>query len=193
MRKVLLSLMVIPAALVLQGCTDEQVAASAGFVGGVIVGSALDDHHDHSYRRCTTYRNYRGNWVRQCRGVGGWGYGYDHGYFDGFGGYSINSVNARAATVSPRADKFAKRYQTSLDAAQKVVSAFDRSSNGDLSGFKRIGLDKTELTAIYEGRLPSHGAMDKLSSTLDLDPRQAEKVMKSIVATVQHQKRIHGR
>lgn len=190
MKKYLLALIAVPALMALPGCTDEEAAAGVGFVGGLVVGSSVGHHYGSPYRSCSGYYGYRGGYYNQCRNVGYYN-DYDYGY--GGWGWKANAVNADQKTVSPRAEKFAKRYHTGLDGAQKVVTAFDRGAKGDMGPFNRMGLNETEMAAIYNGSMPSAGAVETMSKTLDLAPAQTRKVLRSIVNTVQEQRRTHGR
>ncbi|HRO67662.1 MAG TPA: hypothetical protein PL182_08875 [Pseudobdellovibrionaceae bacterium] len=180
MKKLLL-LVLFPAALTLQGCDDETVAAGVGFAGGVLVGSQIDHGRTchRTYRnRCTTGWDYFGRPMRQCRRVYS-SCSYRH-YNEGLG-----IMDAKAVVTTDREADLAKRYGMSFDSARKVVSAFDRGEKKDFNGFASIGISRGDMRDIYDGRMLPRRTMDTLAKTLDMSPNSTQKMMKDIITKVQ--------
>ncbi|MBX3040659.1 MAG: hypothetical protein KF789_08145 [Bdellovibrionaceae bacterium] len=179
--KKLLILALFPAALVLQGCDDETVAAGVGFAGGVIVGSQINHGrtcHPGYVTRCTRGWDYFGRPMRQCHRV----YtscGYRH-YNEGLGVQDIKAV----VTTSRDAD-LAIRYGMPFDSARKVVNAFDRGEKKDFNGFAAIGISRNDMQDIYEGRMLPRGTMDTVAKKLNMSPNSTQTMMKDIIAKVQ--------
>lgn len=190
MKKLFLALL-LPAALALPGCTDEQVAASVGFVGGAIVGSAIGSSYDNyyyegSYRPYygrSYYRDYWGNWNYD------YGYGYPYGYYSSTDLMARREAPSKTGTiVSSRAANFAMKNKTSFAAGERVVKAFDRGSRGDFSALDRLGMTRDELMTIANGHMPSSHAMAKMGAELNLHASQVRTIMKKVVRKVQEKR-----
>ena len=180
MKKLLLFAL-LPAALLLQGCDDETVAAGVGFAGGVLVGSQLDHGrtcHRGYVNRCTTGWDYFGRPMRQCRRV------YSsctyRNYNEGLG-----IVDAKAVVTTSREADLAVRYGMPFESARKVVIAFDQGAKKDFNAFAAIGISRSDMQDVYEGRMLPRRTMDTLAKTLNMSPNSAQAMMKDVISKVQ--------
>lgn len=195
MKKLLMLTALLAGSLGIQGCRDTDVAASIGFIGGVIVGSDLD-HHDHCHggyvTRCTSYRNRNGYIVRECREV------YDscaRRYSTNLAGVELPSAIASQAKevvsgpmVSTKTSNLAEKYHISFDAAESIVSAIEQGSKGDLTQFNKIGMEKSDLEAMYSGKRISNKALLAVSDNLQVDIGDLQLMLNDITRKIQKEK-----
>lgn len=144
----------------MQACTDEEVAAGVGLVaigaGVAIIAAGSDDDdngYDHGYdngydrceggyvKKCTSYTDYWGDTVRECRNEwdscanrrggnrGGRGGRHGGGYHDGYRDHGLYSANLMQTSAAPTSTTLASLQSTSTQlstqssASKKVVSS----------------------------------------------------------------------
>ncbi|MFN8847926.1 MAG: hypothetical protein ACK5V3_14995 [Bdellovibrionales bacterium] len=82
------------------------------------------------------------------------------------------------------AQRVAIKYDLSLDQAQKLTSELLKVQAGDLSGFKHLGFDKSDLVLMAQGHNPSASTLANLAQALDLDIAQAHELIQNIKVDV---------
>lgn len=196
MKKLLMLTVILAGSLGLQGCRDTDVAASIGFIGGLIVGSE-SHHHRHCHggyvTRCSSYRNRNGYIVRECREV----------YDSCARRYSLNATGlnlpeglinteateiANGPKISSRVANLSEKYHISFDAAETIVEAIDQGAKGDLTQFNKIGMEKSDLEAIYNGKRVSPKALLAVSDNLKVDIGDLQLMLNDITRKVQAEK-----
>ena len=178
MKKLLMAL-IFPMCLFLQACDDAGVAAGAGFVAGVIIGSTAPTCHSGYETRCSSYYNHWGYYVRECRDV----------YHSCARRYSaamnldlsgmVSDVEGQKA-VSAEVARVATKYQMSFEGASMIVDALDKAKSKDLSGINALGLKKEDLMSLSKGQKVSKDGLKNLSEKLNLSEASAQKMMNKI-------------
>lgn len=191
MKKYLFALLAVPFTLGLQGCRDEQVALTAGLVGGAIIGASVSDRDNYRPRRCVsgyqrschTWYNQWGRPMRECRRV------YNRCAYTRYNVNAIEQANDKAADMVPGivAD-FAGNYKIGFTAANEITHAFARGAEGDLSGLAQVGLGENDLRQVYNGRMPDDAAVSRVSQTLDMSLKDVRKLLNKGIKETQRKK-----
>lgn len=197
MKKVIISLLVLPMSLGLQGCTDEEVAASAIVIGAVAIGAGVaagggsSGSCEGSYvERCSDWRDRRfGNNHRDCRRE------YDpcarrgHNRPHSFGMAAVSSlsfISDAQETSTPeqsrslQAANLASKYHMSFQSAEKILDVLDAVKNGDLSKIQNIGLTREGIETLGHGWKLSSSTVDRISQALDMAYADAEIMVNAI-------------
>lgn len=182
MKKLFL-LALVPAALALQGCDDETRAAGVGLAAGVIIGSQIDNNHNHHYRgyrnRCVSRYDYYGRRHRDCRRV------YSHRHRHWNQNTQVELAAANSNLITTREASLAERYNMSFESARKVVAAFDQGSQRDFRAFNAIGVTSNEMEDIYEGRMIPRKNIESMSRALDMNPNNTLAMLNDVIGKVQ--------
>ena len=165
----------------LTACDERDVAVGAGLIGigaGIIaIDKATDNNHrdrDHyrrppkrdrqcrpSYeRKCTSYRDRWGNNKRDCRTV-------ERRNCTGFYSMSMYAKSDAVSEVSPLVEQWAEAYKLSYEGAEKVLSALERSHDGDPKALKELGLNSFDLMAMGKLEMISDEGLTAMSENLD--------------------------
>lgn len=194
MKRIILAVVAV-ASLALQSCDDTDVALGVGFVGGVIVGGAAGHNHGYCrggyYTQCSTYINYWGERIRECRQV------YDscgrrwssevENQNTGFSDLAQNvaDFNTPEVSASVPVASVASKYQISFDGAQKVVSALSQGEQGNIEALRTIGFSKSDLVRLYQGKNVSEKTVARLSQSLNLSQEATQGFMTQVKDDVQ--------
>jgi hypothetical protein len=178
--KIAMASSLVASSLMLQACTDEEVALGVGVVIGGVIGHQLgkDDHHHHDeYDRHDRHRRDRDH--RRDR--------RDHRDGRWHRPYALtSSISTQSIQGAPDAvGLVARKYNISEQASEKLVAAMAQAENGDQSALNELGLDQADLTAIYENRPISVKALSQLSEKLEMSFRDTALLMLDIKADVQ--------
>lgn len=181
----------VPMMFGLQGCRDEQVALTAGLVGGAIIGASLSDGHHYRPRRCVggyqrschTWYDHWGNPVRECRQI------YNRCAYTTRALTAVEPVGTSSGEMVPGivAD-FAGKYKIGFRAANEITAAFVRGSEGDLSGLAQVGLSEDDLRAVYNGSMPDAAAQSRIGKTLNMNMRDVRRLLQKGIQETQLKK-----
>jgi hypothetical protein len=82
------------------------------------------------------------------------------------------------------AARVAVKYELTLAQAQLLTTELLKVRAGDLSGFKQLGFEKSDLILMLQGHNPSASTLEKLAQTLELDTAQAHELIQNIKVDV---------
>lgn len=185
----------------LPACTDGELIASSIIVGAAIIGSDNDGHYyDRGHRRDRSYRPI------ERRGRGGRGHIPPRRHY----AYSLEQAGATtsaletalasqdAAAVSAgeyefvstdeRVIKVADKYAISDYAATYVVRAVVLAQAKDLSGIAELGLEKSDMKKLAEGKELKAEKIEKMSAKLMLSTDETERLVKELSEDIQAEK-----
>lgn len=170
----------------LNACNERDVAIGlAGVAVGITTSNILRPQPQPrptcrpGFRtECTSYRNFRGRWVQECRDV------YDRClYF-----YSLNQsdslINELGLTdleQDERAITLAQKRSISFTAAEAILNALDEAARGEKQAIFDLGLGMKDLVRLANKQLPSKKSLQAMSQQLDLDVKETTKIFDDIL------------
>jgi hypothetical protein len=123
------------------------------FGAGVVVGVIIGDRHDdHHHRRPNPPRYRRGR--------------------------RYHSVDT-ASLLAP-AQVVALKYNLTMERAEILTAHLLPAQEGDLSGLRHLGFEKSDLVAMFEGKNPSASTLLTLSEKLDVDKGEANRIIQAM-------------
>lgn len=169
MRNGLISLVVASSVFAVPSCTVEEQAIAGGILAGVITGAAIiagPTCHGGYRTVCESYVDY-------------WGYVHTgcHEVYDSCAYY--RGINPG---VSVQAEQFANKYNLSMEAGQKVVSALEQAATGDLAALKLIGLTAENITTVTQMQTPTQESLVQSAQTLNIAPATVHAMVSDVVA-----------
>lgn len=176
LRSVLSVVILAGACAALNGCTDDEIAASALVIGAAAIagGGNVEVREEHWHRGPRRWHDMSATVASSA--------------LDAKIAPAASSFVSKDARVIALADK----YDVSDYAATYLVRAIVLAQAKDASGVKDLGLSVGDFKDLYDGKEMASAKIDVLASKLKMDSASTSRLVSEMAADVQTEKAARG-
>lgn len=170
LQKLLFSCFCFSLLTTFSGCTDGEIVASSIVVGGILIGSAINDRDDH-YHRPHRDHGYPGSHGHGHHPGGNYHGGRHHDRY-----YYYKSAG-NAEDLSEIDLAFASKYQLTTEQSMAFIDAIYALEKGDFQATYQLGFSEESLKQLAQGKLVDADTINQISLNMNVVPAKVELIL----------------